>query len=133
MRYPVVIHKDNGSEYGVTVPDLQGCFSAGTTMDNALENAEESIECHLEGMLLDGEKIPLAGSIEKHRKNREYKNGTWALINIDLSKLSGKAKRINITLPENILSQVDQYAQTHGESRSGLLAQAAIEYISIHH
>ena len=32
MRYPVVIHKDPGSDYGVTVPDLPGCFSAGATL-----------------------------------------------------------------------------------------------------
>jgi predicted RNase H-like HicB family nuclease len=37
MRYPVVIHKDLDSDYGVTVPDLPGCFSAGTTLDEALE------------------------------------------------------------------------------------------------
>ncbi|MCP4151812.1 MAG: hypothetical protein GY757_28975, partial [bacterium] len=27
MNYPVVIHKDKESDYGVTVPDLPGCFS----------------------------------------------------------------------------------------------------------
>ena len=38
MRYPVVIHKDPESDYGVTVPDLPGCFSAGETLDEALES-----------------------------------------------------------------------------------------------
>ncbi len=133
MRYPVVVHKDANSDYGVTVPDLPGCFSAGETMDDALENVQEAIEYHIEGMLLDGEQIPSPVNIEIHKKKIEYKNGIWALIKIDISKLSGKAKRINITFPENILNQVDMYAQSHGESRSGLLAQAAIEYISTHH
>lgn len=32
MRFPVVIHKDTDSDYGVTIPDLPGCFSAGTTL-----------------------------------------------------------------------------------------------------
>ncbi|MGA0846442.1 MAG: type II toxin-antitoxin system HicB family antitoxin [Luteolibacter sp.] len=32
MRYPF-IHKDRDSDYGVTVPDLPGCFSAGDTAD----------------------------------------------------------------------------------------------------
>ena len=31
--YPVVIHKDKKSAFGVTVPDLPGCFSAGATLD----------------------------------------------------------------------------------------------------
>ncbi|RKZ01510.1 hypothetical protein DRQ21_10530 [Candidatus Fermentibacteria bacterium] len=43
-----------------------------------------------------------------------------------------KAKRINITLPERLLSTVDHYARNHGETRSGLLAQAVAEYMSEH-
>ena len=35
MRYPIVIHKDPESCYGVTVPDLPGCFSAGNTVEEA--------------------------------------------------------------------------------------------------
>ena len=50
MRYPVVIHKDPESDYGVTVPDLSGCFSAGETLDEALLEVVEAIECHLEGL-----------------------------------------------------------------------------------
>lgn len=42
MRYPIVIHKDPDSDYGVTVPDLPGCFSGGDTMDEAIEMAHES-------------------------------------------------------------------------------------------
>ncbi|MFC1574414.1 type II toxin-antitoxin system HicB family antitoxin, partial [Candidatus Latescibacterota bacterium] len=29
MNYPIVIHKDKNSSYGVIVPDLPGCFSSG--------------------------------------------------------------------------------------------------------
>ncbi|WP_133510448.1 type II toxin-antitoxin system HicB family antitoxin [Candidatus Thiosymbion oneisti] len=132
MRYPVIIHKDPSSDYGVTVPDLPGCFSAGDTLDEALENAQEAIECHLEGMLLDGENIIVAKSLEEHKKNPKYDDGIWAIVNVDVSKLSGKAKRVNVTLPERLLTQMDNYASSHGESRSGLLAQAVIEYISNH-
>ena len=35
MNYPIVIHKDADSDYGVTVPDLPGCFSAGKTLDES--------------------------------------------------------------------------------------------------
>jgi len=37
MHYPIVVHKDSESDYSVTVPDLPGCFSAGETLDEALE------------------------------------------------------------------------------------------------
>ena len=59
MRYPVIIHKDADSDYGVTVPDLPGFFSAGQTLDEALIEAVEAIDCHIEGLLMDGEPIPL--------------------------------------------------------------------------
>ena len=47
--YPVVIHKYKKSAFGVTIPDLPGCFSAGTTLDEALRNVQEAIEVHLHG------------------------------------------------------------------------------------
>ncbi len=130
MRYPVVIHKDPDSDYGVTVPDLPGCFSAAETMDEALQEVVEAIECHLEGMLLDGEAIPTPKTVEHHLNNPDYADGTWALVTVDVTKLSGKTRRVNITLPERVLSVMDKYATEHGETRSGLIAEAAIEYIA---
>lgn len=132
MRFPVVIHKDEDSDFGVTVPDLEGCFSAGSTFEEALTNSEEAIECHLEGMLMDGEVLPHLKSIEHHQQNNEFSDGIWALVPVDLSKLSGKSKRVNITLPEHVLHQMDTFASSHGETRSGLIATAALEYISSH-
>ena len=130
MRYPVVIHKDPESDYGVTVPDLSGCFSAGATLDEALQEAVEAIETHLEGMLLDGESIPSPKAIDDHQSNPDYAEGIWALVTVDITKLSGKTRRVNVTLPERVLNVMDKYAADHGETRSGLIAQAAIEYIA---
>ena len=130
MRYPIVIHKDFDSNYGVTVPDIPGCFSAGDTMDDALAQVAEAIECHIEGLLLDKEPLPMPKSIEHHQNNPDYTEGTWAVVSVDLSKLSGKSKRVNITIPERLLTLVDQYASQHGETRSGFIAQAAMEFIA---
>jgi len=130
MRYPIVIHKDFNSDYGVTIPDLPGCFSAGETMDDALIQAVEAIECHLEGLMLDGEPIILPKSIEFHQQNPDFLDGVWALVTVDVAKLSGKSKRVNITLPERLLSLMDHYATQHGETRSGLIAEATMAYIA---
>ncbi len=130
MRYPVVIHKDPESAYGVTVPDLPGCFSAGDTMDEALSEAVEAIECHIEGLLLDGESIPTPKPIELHRANPDYVDGVWAFVTVDIGKLSGKTRRVNVTLPERVLTLMDKYAAEHGATRSGLIAEAALEYIA---
>ena len=55
MRFPVVAHKDRNSGYGVTVPDLPGCFSAGDTLDGASDSTHAAILCHLEELLMDNE------------------------------------------------------------------------------
>lgn len=132
MQYRVVIHKDPNSDYGVTVPDLPGCFSAGETVDDALLQAVEAIETHIEGLLLDGEPVPTPKTIEYHHVNPDFADGLWALVSVDVSKLSGKSKRVNITIPERLLSLMDDYAARHGETRSGLIAEATMEYIATH-
>lgn len=132
MKYPVVIHKDENSDYGVSFPDLPGCFSAGETIEEALTNAQEAAECHIEGILMDSEPIPVSSNIEKHKDNPDFKDGVWAIIEVNLSKLSLKSKRVNITMPERLLNSLDYFAKKHGETRSGILAQAATEYMSSH-
>lgn len=47
MKFPVVIHKDADSDFSVTVPDVPGCFSAGSTFSQALENVHEALALHL--------------------------------------------------------------------------------------
>lgn len=133
MRYPVVIHKDESSDFGVIIPDIPGCFSAGDTYDDALNNAREAIECHLEGLLLDNESLPVAASIEQWILNEDLKDGVWALIDIDLTQISGKAKRINVTIPERILNLIDLYTKSHAlKNRSSFLTDAALQYIEAH-
>ncbi|MEA2109062.1 MAG: type II toxin-antitoxin system HicB family antitoxin [Pseudomonadota bacterium] len=132
MRYPIVIHKDETSDYGVTFPDLPGCFSAGDSFEEAIINAQEAAECHIEGILLDSESVPVATDIEKHKNNPNFKDGIWALIDVDISRLSLKSKRVNITMPERLLNSVDYFAKKHGATRSGLLTQAVTEYMASH-
>ncbi len=129
MNFPILIHKDRKSDYGVTVPDLPGCFTAGATLDEAMAMAREAIELHLEGLIDEGQPVPAPTTIESHRRNPEYSGGTWAVVAVDQSKLRMQAKRINITMPERTLDAVDRFARQHGETRSGLLARAAMDYI----
>jgi len=132
--YPVVIHKDSDSDFGVTVPDLPGCFSAGATIEEALQQTREAIECHLEGLLLDNEALPAPTQDYTHlSKKSEYKDGIWHLVEIDLNKLDTKTRRVNITIPERLLTKVDRYVKEHRfDSRSGFLVQAAETFINHH-
>jgi len=43
MRYVALVDGKNGA-YGVVVPDLPGCTSAGKTVDAAYHNAIEAVQ-----------------------------------------------------------------------------------------
>ena len=127
MRYPIAIEPgDETHAFGVVVPDLPGCFSAGDTMDEAIDNAKEAIELWLETVIDDGGAVPEPGSIAKHQANPEFSGWVWAVVTVDLAELSDKAERVNITLPSRVLRRIDSAAKAAGESRSGFIAHLAL-------
>jgi predicted RNase H-like HicB family nuclease len=58
MRYPIILHTDDNQQFGVTVPDLPGCFSHGDSVENAVDNAREAILFHAKGLIADKHTIP---------------------------------------------------------------------------
>lgn len=129
-NYPIVIHKERGSDYGVTVPDLPGCFSAGRTLDEALVMAREAIELHIEGLIEHGQAVPRPRTIEHHRTSPLYEGGTWAVVSVASLRLRVKVKRVNVTIPQRVLDAVDRFAEAENETRSGLLVKAATTYMN---
>ncbi len=88
MQYTVVIHKDPGSSYGVTVPDLPSCFSGGDTFEDAMSSVREAIYGHIELLLMEGDAIPEQKPLQAHKANEHFAGGTWASVSVDLSDLS---------------------------------------------
>lgn len=130
MLYPIAIEKPaNTNEcYGVIVPDIAGCFSAGDTLDEAVKNAHEAIILHLDMLADEGEDIPQATNITSHQDNPDYQDMIWALVEVDLSAYMGKAEKINVTLPSRLIVKIDEKVKAHKslyKSRSNYLAQLA--------
>ncbi len=132
MEYPVILQRDGNSDYQVVVPDIPECRTSGQTTKIALKNAVVAIEIHLDTLKQSGDPIPTARRIEDHQQNPVYNGGIWALVTIDVSKHLGKSKRINITVPERLLIQIDQFTASHGGNRSAFLAESALNFISHH-
>lgn len=129
MRHYIgLIHKDADSDFGVSFPDLPGLVTAGTTLDEARDMAEEALAFHLEGLAEDGEAIPEPSSLEEIMSAPDNRSGVAILVSVkdDLPKVV----RVNVTLPGDVLEQIDKYAEAHGFTRSGLLAQAAKKLIT---
>jgi predicted RNase H-like HicB family nuclease len=128
QNYIGLIHKDADSDFGVSFPDFPGVITAGATLDDARAMAEEALALHVEGMTEDGEQIPEPTSLEDVMSDPENRTGVAILVSLKTEQ--PKTVRVNITLPEDVLAQIDTYAEAHGFTRSGLLAQAARKLIS---
>ena len=124
MKYPVLIHKEDDTTYGVTIPDIPGCFSAGDTIDQALANIQEAVELYYEGESL---VPPEPSEIEALMKDKGLytEGGFWFLADIDFSFLSKKTVRVNITVPEYKLAMIDRKAKKMLLSRSAFLVACA--------
>ena len=127
-NYIGLIHKDADSDFGVSFPDFPGVITAGTTLDDARAMAEEALALHVEGMTGDGEAIPEPSSLEDVMSDPDNRAGVAVLVSLKAEQ--PKSVRVNVTLPEDVLAQIDTYAEAHGFTRSGLLAQAAKKLIS---
>jgi predicted RNase H-like HicB family nuclease len=128
MRYPVVI--EPGTEttaFGVIVPDLPGCFSAGDSLDEALSGAEEAAAAWIDAALDAGEAIPAPSSLQAIRENPDYNGWTFGVITLDPALLDDTIERVNITLPRRVLRRLDALARAAGESRSGFIAHLTLE------
>jgi predicted RNase H-like HicB family nuclease len=131
MESPIVIHKDKDSVYGVTVPDIPGCFSWGDTVEDAIRNTRQAILGHIEALLSEGMAVDISPSqIETLNVNKDYADAyLWALVDVDISKLDSKPERINVSIPRFVLTKLDAFAASRHESRSGVLARAALSLI----
>jgi len=68
LRYRILIEPNEEGGYTVTVPDLPGCVTQGDTLEEALQNAKEAIEGHLEALMDLGKAIPAEVEVELERK-----------------------------------------------------------------
>jgi predicted RNase H-like HicB family nuclease len=122
-NYIGLIHKDADSDFGVSFPDFPGVVTAGTTLDDARAMAEEALALHIEGLVEDGEAIPEPSVLEEVMSDPDNRSGVAILVSVKSDQ--PKVVRVNVTLPGDVLEQIDKYAEAHGYTRSGLLTQAA--------
>lgn len=88
MLFPLAVHKEKNSCYGVTVPDLKGCFSAGDTLDEAIANASKAIKGHLNLLMEEGVTIKQPKSIAEHKSESQYKTAIWAWVRVGFANRS---------------------------------------------
>ena len=59
--YPAIIHEEEG--YWVEFPDLSGCFTNGSTLEETMEMAKEALGLYLVSLEENGQAIPAPSNI----------------------------------------------------------------------
>lgn len=112
---------DDTHASSVVLPDFKGCYSAVDNEQDLNKSVQEAVELHFEGEDFDL-PTPLSLSAVESSSDFDYK-GVWMWFDIDTDKISTKLKRINITIPANILNKLDTLAGHQHISRSGMVRQ----------
>ena len=122
--YLALVHKDEGSAWGLTFPDLPGCFTAADEEDGIMPNAMEALELYAEDM----DTLPAPRGIDAMSRDKdvaaELAQGAY-LIAIPFIRNTQRTTRVNITLPKGLLDAIDEEAARRKLTRSALMAQAA--------
>jgi predicted RNase H-like HicB family nuclease len=131
-HYVAVIEKEPDSAFGVWFPDVEGCFSAGDTLEEAVANAAVALRQHAEAVESAGRRVPPARSIDQVLLEPDVASSVEAgavLFAVPLLADAGRTVRINISLDKALVDLIDNAATARGLTRSAFLAQAAREKI----
>jgi predicted RNase H-like HicB family nuclease len=135
MKYTIVFSKQQNTEqYQVAVPDLPGCSINVESIDLGIDKISQNIKSHLAILAEYGEKIPVSLSVDTHREQYALENphthshAFWAIVDIDISAYLGKSHKINVTLPELLIKQIDERVSKSAayKTRSGFIASACL-------
>lgn len=126
MDYIAYLHKDKGSDFGVSFPDFPGCITAGRTLDEAHRMAAEVLGLHIAGMVEDREEIPAPSTLDALADDPTTKDAVAFLVHVEPE--TERTVRINITAREKQLEEIDKLANKAGLTRSAYMVQSALRH-----
>ena len=108
-----VVHKDKGTDYGVSFPDFQGCVTACKTLEAAVKLGHGALALHIRGMIDDKEPLP-----EPTKADDLVNEDTPLTIfpaYVEVPKV--KVKRFNIAAKDSDMKKINRYLNIGGRSR----------------
>jgi predicted RNase H-like HicB family nuclease len=131
-NYIAIVHKEAKTDFGVSFPDFPGCIASGQTVDEAKDLAQEALALHVKGMIEDGDELPTPYKLEDIMADVDYADAVAFLV-VFIPDTKPRTVRVNITLPEMTLKQIDAAAKKRGMSRSSFLVHLAQNAIHSNH
>jgi predicted RNase H-like HicB family nuclease len=83
MKFLIIIEKGKHN-YSAYSPDVPGCAATGKTVEITLANMTEALEFHIEGMLENGEKMPIPKSLNYYISETDEISENEIIAHIDL-------------------------------------------------
>jgi hypothetical protein len=111
---------------------VEGCFSAGDTLEEAVANAAMALRQHTEALESAGRRLSAARGVDDVLRDPDVKQSVKSgavLFAVPLLADAGRTVRINISLDKALVDQIDAAATARGLTRSAFIAQAAREKI----
>jgi len=131
-NYIAIVHKDADTDFGVSFPDFPGCITAGQNVDEAKDLSQEALALHIQGMIEDGDSLPKPSNLEDIMADTDYADAVAYLV-VSVPDTKPRTVRVNITVPEMTLKQIDAAAKKRGMSRSSFLVHVAQNAIHSNH
>lgn len=128
LTYLAVLEPSQSGGYGVYYPDLPGCISFGSDIEEAQKNAKEVLELHVYGMEKDNEALPVPSLV----LNTEDINGCVVVaitIFPDLVKneMSNRRVKTNTTIP----AWLKDLGEANNVNYSRLLEVSLLDYLGL--
>ncbi|KEP67865.1 CopG family transcriptional regulator [Thioclava dalianensis] len=123
MHYYIsVVHQEENSAYGLSFPDLPGCFAASDTWEGIPQAAVEALDLWFEDQP-DIEPSSLEALRARQDVLDELKEGA-VLMPIPYIPADTATVRANISIERGLLRAIDEAAKARGMTRSGLISSA---------
>ena len=131
MKFPAFIEKKNDT-WCLSFVDVPGCQVTANSVNETMDLANQNLAEHFAILAEYGETIPNASSMDEALIKVNQNNVIWGIIDFDITPYLGKSHKINVTLPEILIKQIDDRVSKseHYKTRSGFIATACIQELS---
>ena len=128
LTYYAIVHQEGDSAFGVTFPDLPGCFSAADDEADVLRKAQEAVSLYVADLL----ELPSARTLRELRADPslagDFRDAVF-IIAVPLIAMSQKA-RYNVVMDASLVAGIDDAAKTVGVSRSEFISRTMQERLA---
>lgn len=101
--YPAIFHEEDG--FWVEFPDLDGCNACGSTLEDAMELAQEALGLYLATLAEEGLEIPSPSPMEGIKTDGLV---SYVSTNMDKYRRNNKAVKKTLSIPQWLADEAEK-------------------------